>query len=309
MRIPAAMVGKTSCVHLRKTDNNRAKATQCSESVQSVHGNARAREAREVYVRHCSLLRPPQRPRRLQARPDACRQPPAPHSGNRTRSDGRAQRPSRRLTLRRSPPMVEKHRFPFSKSAGHTGTSFTSAHVRTPQCAREKYRGTGFPGREGILPSKGLPLAFAWRAGRPRSQVSSPYTSVQPNARTRETCAHAQLASAAGFAQPAHARDVHGMFRRRPAERRCLRFGSSGTGLPRAAIPLQRQGVIGAEIQKPALNGWRPTRRPSPSLPASCRLRPARRRVPPPPAMILAAAHRLARRLATQGLEIRNRHE
>lgn len=186
MRIPAATVGKSSCVHLRKTDNNRAKATQCSESVQSVHGSARAREAREVNVRHCSLLRPPQRPRRLHARPDACRQPPAPHSGNRTRSDGRAQRPSRRLTLRWSPPLADETPLPILEVGWSYGNVL---HIRTCPHTPTRARLGGEPGFLGGRASC-PPKVFPWcsRRGRdalaPRFAVRTPpYSPTRARAR------------------------------------------------------------------------------------------------------------------------------
>ena len=275
MRNPAATVGKTACTLLRGTHSNRAKAMQCSESVQFVHGNARAREAREVYIRHCTLLRPPQRPRRLQSRPDAYRQPPDPHSGNRTRSDGRARRFSRRLSWRRSPPLVQETLLPILEVGWSYGSVLhIRTHPHTPTRARYITGEPGFLGGRASCP----PKVFPWysRRGRdalaPRFAVRTPPYSPT-HARARRVW-DVQAPSGGGGR---------------------LKVGSSGTGVARAAIPLQRQGRIGAQMQKSALSGWRPTRRPSPWLPARCRLRLSRHRTPPPPAMIFAAAHRLPR--------------
>ena len=78
-----------------------------------------------------------------------------------------------------------------------------------------------------------------------------------------------------------------------------------------APVPSEGRDRMGAEAQASVVSGRRPTRRLTASPPGlgSCRSRFLQRAALPSPGMIFPAAHHLARRMATQGSEIRNGHE
>ena len=114
------------------------------------------------------------------------------------------------------------------------------------------------------------------------------------------------------YAANVRARDVY----REAGQAMVKRAGAVAGGFQQirregAPVPWEGRGRTGAEVQASVVSGRRPTRRltASPPGPGSCRSRFLQPGARPLPGMISLAAHHLTRRMATQGLEIRNGHE
>ena len=246
----------------------------CRKNPYKPYTPTRAHARRAKYISKPGSLPPPgARRRRPQARPDGYRQTPGPRSGHRTRPDRLCGVGHGASRFRRR----KRHCLPFSRSIGHAGLSFKSAHIRTPP-TRTRAR------REALF----AVFEVDW----------SLWSALQ--IRTRPHTANA------------HARETYGRVGQAVVERvGALAGGFQQIRRDGAPVPSEGRGRTGEEAQASVVSGRRPTRRLTalPPGPGSCRSRFLQRGARPSPGMIFPAAHHPARRMATQGLEIRNGHE